>query len=216
MRATVQRPVNVIDTTADANLTGSFATAAAPRPWAPAPTAKPTETGSLTPTASNNDSPRLAPRMPVTTTTNADSEGSAPVRRAPAKARGVVMHLVRGAKAVCLGANLNALTSNAELVSPKEAENAVVLITLKTFSLSIALYWYSWIPKLMIAGPNMDDMRSPAPFIDPDPKYWDRTAVVASPLSDPNISSNAVVSAAQIKTGCAIFFIFAGSLVPAM
>ena len=141
MRATVQRPVRVIETTADANFTGSYAVAAAPRPCAPAPTARPTETGSFTPTSSNKDSPRLAPRMPVITTMNADSDGSAPVKRAPARANGVVIHLVKGANAVCMGANLNILARNAELVKPKPAEKAVVVTTLSAFSFNISLYW---------------------------------------------------------------------------
>ena len=66
--------------------------------------------------------------MPVTTTMSAEREGSAPVNRAPARARGVVIQRVSGASAVTLGVMASSLASMADEVKPNPASMMVMMM----------------------------------------------------------------------------------------
>ena len=120
--ATVHSPVRLILTTADANFRGSFAKVAVPNPWELAPIDKPTDISSLTPILVKKVSPNEAPNTPVMTTDKAAREGSAPVILAPARASGLVMHLVKVDKAIEIGVICKNLAIAAELNNPNIAD----------------------------------------------------------------------------------------------
>ena len=163
----MKSPVSVIETMLEANLTGSLVTLAEPSPWLEAPIARPTVTSSVYPIAFKNRLPKDAPSNPLITTAKALNDGSAPVSFALTSAKGVVMHRVNGLNAIS-GLPRNTIRAIvAELKSPKNAENSVVMIIRAEFALRSSLYWYSCSPNVMIAGPKNDDMKSPMPLPPP-------------------------------------------------
>jgi len=132
--------VRVIDTTEDANATGLVAIAAVPIPCALAPMLSPTQIGSSTDRLFSNVSPILAPTIPVKTTKNTVIDLSAPVRTAPACAKGDVMHLVRGDKERLVGLNLARRDNSAELNKPNIEEKPVVRRNKGALCLRTCLY----------------------------------------------------------------------------
>jgi len=132
--------VRVIDTTEDANATGLVAIAAVPIPCALAPMLNPMQIGSSTEMVFSNVSPMLAPMIPVKTTKNTVIDLSAPVRTAPACAKGDVMHLVKGANERLIGLNLARRDNRAELSKPNIEENPVVSRNKGALCLRTCLY----------------------------------------------------------------------------